>query len=172
MMHARFGTTWFATPAQIVEREVQPLTGKLLASSRPEAVREKFIAGKLPPLETPADYDASGRAVLGPEYTEWSRSAENGMTARTAVEVKEAPLRLVSPLPGTTFLVDPDLPSSGRVLLRASGPEGIHWESNSLKILETDSRTYVVAQEGEHRITARDPVTGQTAETWIRVKML
>jgi penicillin-binding protein 1C len=171
-MHARFGTTWFATPPQIVEREVHPVSGKLLTKSRPDAVREKFIDGKLPPVETPEDYDANGRVVLGPEYAEWSRSAENGMTARTAVEPGETPLRLVSPLPGTTFLVDPDLPSSERVPLKASGPGEIKWECDSLEVRVTDGGIYAIAKEGEHHLIARDPATGRTAETWIRVKTL
>ena len=171
-LHARFGTSWFATPPQIVEREVHPITGKRLATSRPDGVREKFIAGQEPPLEAPEDYDTDGRTVLGPEFAEWSRSAENGMTARTAIEPGEAPLRLVSPLPGTTFLVDPDLPSSGRVPLRASGPGEIRWESNSLEVRESDGHIFAIAKEGEHKLVARDPATGRTAETWIRVKVL
>ncbi|HYR57148.1 MAG TPA: penicillin-binding transpeptidase domain-containing protein, partial [Chthoniobacteraceae bacterium] len=171
-LHARFGTTWFATPSQIVEREVHPITGKLLAAWRPDAVREKFIAGKLPPVESPNDYDANGRVVLGPEFAEWSRSAENGMTARIAIETADVPLRVVAPLPGTTFLVDPDLPSSERVPLRASGPGEVRWTSDSLEVREADGRIFAIAKEGEHRLIARDPATGRTAETWIRVKTL
>lgn len=171
-LHARFGTSWFPTPREIVEREVHPITGKLLTATRLDAVREKFIMGKLPPLENPADYDVGGRAVLGPEYADWSRSAENGMTARTAIESGETPLRLVAPLPGTTFLVDPDLPSSERVPLRASGPGEIKWECESLEVREADGRMFAIAKEGHHKLVARDPATGRTAETWIRVKML
>jgi penicillin-binding protein 1C len=171
-LHTRFGTSWFSTPPQIVERDVHPVTGKLLATPRADAVREKFIATQLPQMESPGDYDAEGRAVLGPEYAEWSRSAQNGMTARTAVEAGDTPLRLESPLPGTTYLVDPDLPSSERVPLRASGPGEIRWTSDSLEVREADGRTFVIAREGDHRIVAHDPATGQTAETWIRVKTL
>ena len=171
-LHARFGTSWFTQPPQIVEREVHPVTGKRLTKTRSEAVREKFIAGQEPPLEGPDDYDADGRAVLGPEFAEWSRSAENGMTARTVLAPGATPLRLVSPLPGTTFLVDPDLPSSVRVPLRASGPGAIRWESKSLEVRESDGRIFAIATEGDHKLIARDPATGQTAETWIRVKLL
>jgi penicillin-binding protein 1C len=94
------------------------------------------------------------------------------MTARTAVEPGATPLRLESPLPGTTFLVDPDLPSSGRVPLRACGPGEIRWESDSLEVREADGRTFAIAKEGDHKLIARDPATGRTAETWIRVKVL
>jgi penicillin-binding protein 1C len=171
-LHARFGTTWFPTPPEIVEREVHPITGKLLGAARTDAVREKFIGSVLPPLETAADYDANGRVVLGPEYSEWSRSAENGLAARTALAANDTELRLVSPLPGTTFLVDPDLPSSARVPLRARGAGEVKWESDSLEVRESDGRIYAIIKEGEHRLRVRDPATGRQAETWIRVKML
>jgi len=171
-LHARFGTSWFPRPPEIIEREVHPVTGKLLAATRADAVRERFVAAQLPPVETPADYDATGKVVLGPEYAEWSQSAQNGMAARTAVEAHDAPLRVESPQPGTTFLVDPDLPSSERVPLRATGPGTITWTSDSLEVREVAGRTFVIAREGEHRITAHDAATGRTVETWIRVKTL
>ncbi len=171
-LHAQFGTSWFPRTPEIVEREVHPVTGKLLAAPRADAVREKFVTGQLPPLESAADYDATGKVILGPEYSEWSASAQNGMTARTAVEDRDVPLRVESPLPGTTFLVDPDLPSSERVPLRATGPGEVTWTSDSLEVREVDGRTFVIAREGEHRITVHDATTGQTVETWIRVKTL
>jgi len=171
-LHVRFGTSWFARPPEIVERDVHPTTGKLLAHPRADGVREKFIAGNLPPIESPSDYDASGRAILGPEYTEWSRSAENGLAARTAVEAAPSELRVLAPLPGTTFLVDPDLPSSARVPLRASAPSGVLWESDSLEVHESGGHIFAVAKEGRHRLIAHDPATGQAAETWIAVKTL
>jgi penicillin-binding protein 1C len=171
-LQAKFGTSWFPQPREIIEREVHPVTGKLLAAPRADAVREKFVAGQLPPLETPADYDATGKVVLGPEYAEWGQSAQNGMAARTAVGVQDAPLRVESPLPGTTFLVDPDLPSSERVPLRATGSGQVTWTSDSLEVREVEGRTFVIAREGEHRIVAHEAETGRTVETWIRVKTL
>jgi penicillin-binding protein 1C len=171
-LHARFGTTWFEQPREIVERDVHPTTGKLLAQPRADALREKFIAGSLPPLESPSDYDAGGRVILGPEYAEWSRSAENGLAGRTAVEAAPGPLRVLAPLPGTTFLVDPDLPSSGRVPLRASAAGAVRWESDSLEMRTSGGQVFAVAKEGRHRLVARDSATGATAETWINVKQL
>jgi penicillin-binding protein 1C len=41
-LHDQYGTSWYARPADIVDRGIDPLTGKL--SSRPDAVNEKFIA--------------------------------------------------------------------------------------------------------------------------------
>jgi penicillin-binding protein 1C len=171
-LHARFGTSWFPQPKQIVTHSVHPLTGKLLAQPRSDGVSEKFVDGNLPGVESPEDYDASGRVILGPEYADWSRGGENGLSQRTAIELESADLQLLSPLPGTTFLLDPDLPSSGRVPLQASSGSAVEWESNSLELQQSGGRTFAVAREGEHRITARDSVSGKRAETWIRVKAL
>ncbi|MDR3721194.1 MAG: penicillin-binding protein 1C [Candidatus Acidoferrales bacterium] len=170
-LHTRFGTTWFATPPEIVEREVHPLTGKLLAHTRDDAVREKFVRGHLPPMESPDDYDIAGRAKLGPEYRAWMESGENRVAARATSE-EDSTLRLEAPAPGTIFVVDPDLPSSGLAPVQASGAAHAVWESDSLSFRESEGHTYAVLREGLHRLTVRDPATGAKAETWIRVKTL
>jgi penicillin-binding protein 1C len=171
-LHARFGTTWFATPAEIVERHVQPLTGHLVAAPRTDAVREKFLHDRLPPLETPADYDAAGRVKLGLEYLTWSQGSEAALGAKTTVATESGELRIVSPLPGTTYLLDPDLPSSARVPLAAQGAGPLAWQSDSLECRVIDGRPMAAVREGEHRLTVRDTATGRSAQTWIRVKAL
>lgn len=169
-LHGRFGTTWFPQPAGVVERTVHPLTGKLLASERPGAVREKLLRDHLPPTESPADYDEMGRVLLGSEYQEWAASAENGLVGHVVGEDRQEVLRLITPRPGTTFFIDPDLPSSRRVAVRAAGVDEPLWESPSVRFDRLDGRTYALLTEGEHRLVVRDPGTGRRAETWIRVK--
>ena len=171
-LHARFGTTWFKTPAGVVARSVHALTGKQVASLHPEAVREKFLAGHLPPRESAADYDEAGRVRLGPEYRAWSESAENMLMTRASCPVNDGVFELVSPRPGTTFLIDPDLPSTRRVAVQARGTDAAVWESASLRFDTSGGRTFAVITEGEHRLVVRDPATGRRAETWIRVKSL
>jgi penicillin-binding protein 1C len=171
-LHSRFGTTWFAPPEQMVERAVHPLTGKLFSASRSDAVREKFLRAHLPPKESAEDYDAAGRVRLAPEYREWCESAENSLGGRAVCREEEGRLRLIAPRPGTTFLIDPDLPSSRRVLVQASAVNAAVWESPSVRFATSDGQTYAFITEGEHRLTVRDPATGQRAETWIRVKSL
>ncbi len=171
-LHVKFGTTWFSTPPQIVERQVQPLSGHLVAEPRPDTVSEKFLRDQLPPLESPDDYDADGRVKLGPEYLAWSQSNEAALTAKASVERNAPELRLVSPLPGTTYLLDPDLPSSGRVPLTAQGIGPLTWRSDSVECRIIDGKPMALLREGEHRLTVRDAATGRTAETWILVKAL
>ncbi len=167
-LHATRGTSWYERPASIVERDVHPLTGKLLASARPDAVREKFLATRLPEMESPTDYDATGKAKLGAEYQDWLASAENSLPTRAIADDAHAALRLLAPLPGSTFLLDPDVPTSRLVMLRAEGHGPLIWESATLRC--NDEHAEIV--EGEHRIGVTDPATGEHAETWIRVKSL
>jgi penicillin-binding protein 1C len=163
-LHTRFGTSWFTAPPGIVEAEVHPLTGHRVASG---GVRERFLGDHLPPMESPADYDAQGQAILGPEYAQWLASPEGNAGTRAAVPAHDA-LRIVSPAPGTTFVIDPDLPTSRRVPLLATGASSIRWESDSMECHDNEA----ILTEGDHKLFAIDPSTGARAETWIRVKQL
>jgi penicillin-binding protein 1C len=171
-LRSQFGTSWYATPPQIVEREVHPLTGKLLAQSRPEGVREKFVRDRLPPVESPSDYDAEGHVKLGSEYTEWLASAENSLAGRVTNPAAAFELRVVSPRAGSVYVIDPDVPTSRRLLLVATGPSGLRWESPSLECHAGPDGTFATAVDGEHKITVIDPQSGKRAETWIRVRSL
>jgi penicillin-binding protein 1C len=168
-LHATRGTSWFERPMSIVERDVHPLTGKLLAHSRADSVREKFVATQLPDTESAQDYDASGKVKLGVEYQEWLAGAENSLPTRATMhESARAKLHLVAPIPGTTFLLDPDVPTSLRVSLVATGSGPLVWESATLRCADGTADL----TEGEHRIRVSDPATGERADTWIRVKSL
>jgi penicillin-binding protein 1C len=170
-LHRRFGTTWFERPATVVEHPVHPLTGHLSDGPRAGAVMEKFIAGGLPQPGSPDDFDSAGRVKLGPEYTEWAASVDNQLRDRVVVE-GAGQLHLVSPQPGSTFLIDPDVPSSGLVPLVASGSGRVRWESATLALREQGGRTFAVAVEGRHELVARDPESGRTVTTWVVVKAL
>ena len=170
-LHRRFGTTWFERPAGIVERAVHPLTGRLLSSPRADAVVEKFSSVCLPQIECEADYDAGGRVKLGAEYSEWAASVDNQLRDRVVLE-DAGRLHLVSPQPGSTFLLDPDVPSSGLVPLVASGSGRLIWDSPTLAMRKQAGRMFAVAVEGRHELTARDEEAGQTVTTWVVVKAL
>ena len=132
-LHSTRGTSWYRTPSGIVERAVHPLTGKLLADSDPRGVREKFLARALPPAESPLDYDHDGKVGLGPEYAEWFQSGENGLADRVTLATN-SPLRITSPLPGSIYVVDPDIPSSRSIPLAVTGAGRVSWRSDSLRV--------------------------------------
>jgi penicillin-binding protein 1C len=170
-LHQRYGTTWYATPANIVECQVHPITGKRLSEARTgpgfEAIREKFVASNLPSFESAASPSA---VLLGNEYRDWLASSDNWLGRRAVVAPAQNSLRITFPLPGTTVYLDPDLPEHGRrIFVRAEGPEKLEWQSDSLRITQEGSRQVALLTEGHHQITVRDPVTGDAAQTWINV---
>ncbi len=171
-LHTTLGTSWYDRPSAIVERDVHPITGKLLAAPREGSVREKFCLDHLPPAESADDYDAAGLAKLGLEYQAWLASSANSLPTRATIDRAHNALRLVAPLPGTTFILDPDVPTSAQVPLVATGAQDLVWQSETLHCANADGHASAAAVEGDHRITVRDPSTGEHAETWIRVKSL
>jgi membrane carboxypeptidase/penicillin-binding protein PbpC len=171
-LHAAKGTSWYRTPSQIVERTVHPLTGRLLPDGDPRGVREKFVAGNLPLTEQPSDYAADGKVKLGSEYFEWAASAENSLRSATVVAGAESALRITSPLPGSIYLIDPDVHSSGQIPLVAAGGAQLIWESDSLRCATTNGSAFAQAAPGTHRIRVIDPATGRRAEVEIAVRSL
>jgi penicillin-binding protein 1C len=178
-LHESYGMTWYATPTNIVECWIHPVTGKRLsqppALPRPGAVREKFIVSNLPPLEGPDDYEAAGirpqHAVrLGGEYRDWLASGDNWLGDRAVLAPSHSELRILFPPPGTILYLDPDLPQQGRrIVLRNTGSENVQWESDSLELAREGARQVALLIEGRHRIVARDPITGAQANTWVEV---
>lgn len=170
-LHHRFGTTWYDRPSQIVDDRIHPITGHRVPPEFVGGLKERFVADNLPPMESSQDYDANGRVLLSAEYAAWAASADNQLRDRVAI-AGGAGLHLVSPAPGATFLLDPDVPSSFLVPLIATGAEGVIWESETLKFRDQAGQRFAIAAEGEHKLTARDPQSGKTVTTWIRVKGL
>ena len=170
-LHSSRGTSWYRTPPEIVERNIHPLTGKLLAADDSRAIREKFLAHHLPPDESQHDYGQDGKVSLGPEYAQWFQSGENGLADRATLAT-DSPLRITSPLPGSVYVVDPDVPSTRRIPLAANGGTQMRWESESLTCRSEPGADFAVAAEGEHRIVVTDLASGRHAETWIRIRSL
>jgi penicillin-binding protein 1C len=108
-LHDRFGTTWFNAPPNVVQCDVDPLTGKRLASRRKDSRTDKFLGENPPALESPSNYDERGRAILDPRYSEWLTNEGYSLGDRLAIRQEPGVLRILAPVPGTTFVIDPDL---------------------------------------------------------------
>jgi len=181
-LHQHYGTTWYSAPTNVVACWVHPLTGKRLDQAgpraSPDAIREVFVASNLPPLESPADYEAGNAhyphlrpAVrLGSEYRDWLGSGDNWLGDRAVLAATRNLLRVLFPPPGTICYLDADLPQQGRRLrLRADGPDNLRWQSASLPIAQEGGRHIALLTEGHHQLTVRDPLTGAQADTWVQV---
>jgi penicillin-binding protein 1C len=171
-LHAQKGTTWYRRPLAIVERNVHPLTGKLLADGDQRGVREEFVPENLPPAERADEYDSFRRVKLPNEYNDWFASAENGLRDRAVLANSREELRITAPLAGSTYLVDPDVLSSRRIPLVAVGGGKLAWHSDSLHCARQDGDEVAMAEEGEHRIIVTDVETGRSAQVQISVRSL
>ena len=171
-LHAQRGTSWYERPANIVERTVHPLTGKLLAHDDARGVREKFAADQLPPAESVEDYDTIGRVKLPNDYSEWFASAENALSAQAFVAGDAPQLRILSPLEGSNYVLDPDVHSSGRIPLRAVGGKRLKWESDSLALEDRGDTAIALGEPGTHRIVVTDEESGSRASVAINVTSL
>jgi penicillin-binding protein 1C len=168
-LHAQYGTSWFAQPAGIVERPIDPLTGKLHPLQT--AVNEKFMAHILPPSTGVGDSDETGRLCLGPEYREWLAGPDNWLAGRVVLRDVASRLRVTFPLPGTVLFLDSDLPERGRLLhLAVEGSDKAEWSSDSLECRRQDGQSVALLALGRHKLAVRDPRTGATQRTWIEVK--
>ena len=81
--------------------------------------------------------------------------------------------QILSPLPGSTYFLDPDLPDGGsRLALRAQGSGPLRWRCDTLPCNPVGDRTVAVLKKGRHRLTVTDGKADRPAETWIVVKSL
>lgn len=170
-LHASKGTGWYPEPPALRRAMVDPLTGHRLGAGVPGARPEVFLGDAMPPWSRPDDRDEWGRVRLSLEYADWAASADNRWGDRIVVGAGAGgdPLRVLSPVPGTVFFLDDDLPASAqRIGLRASAD--CRWRCASLSLDERSGRTQASLALGRHRLEAVDPRTGRQAETWIEVR--
>jgi penicillin-binding protein 1C len=172
-VHQEFATSWYPRPRGVIEENIHPLTGKLVSPNSMEAVKEKFLAGARPEAESPNDYDAHGRIKLGPEYRDWLTSNPTSSLGQfSCSNLKSEVLSVVSPLPGTVYYLDPDLPQSDELALKTNAVGAVVWQSPTLQCVARAGETLAHLREGRHQIILRNPKTGAQAETWIVVKAL
>lgn len=178
-LDVRMGSEWYARPETQVELEVDPLTGKpvpgRLAGRRPvrrEVFRRELAPG---PLDGEGSYDAEGRVLLSRDYAGWLAGPYNWVgTAAVAVDLpgEAGAFGIVSPLPGTRLLLDPDLPGEGRrLLLRTTRPAAeVRWESATLEVRPWERGAAVMLEPGRHELRAVHEPTGAEAVTHVEVR--
>jgi penicillin-binding protein 1C len=179
-LDARWPSPWFERPPEVIEMEVDPLTGRprpqRLAGKRP-VIMEKFLRENAPdPQSGESLYDGEGRVLLPRSYAAWLAGPDNWLGSAAAASAFEpsGELRILAPLDGATVLLDPDLPDSGRrLLLRSTSPaEDTEWTSATLRIESTVRGAIALLEPGDHTLTARSARTGETRQTTFRVRRL
>lgn len=163
-LHETRGTSWFERPEGLTTCRIHPFTGRLAAKDHPGCIDEKCLWP--PDPSRPEDFDTNSRVVLPNEYAAWLASPQNALGDLVTCAQASSALRVLHPQPGTTYYLDPDLPAdSQRIHLRAEAPGKIDWSSETLTI-EGDG---IRLRPGRHVLTATDPATGRSEDTWIEV---
>ncbi len=179
-LHQSQQPTWFERPAGLIDITIDSRTGKLLPpSSYPDnrhARRDLAPPGTLPLPAVSSDYDADGKAILDPTYTEWFKSKYNqrlaDLTLASQLSATE-PLRIISPAEGSTFLLDPEIPSGSDRLRPITNLPGIaKWTCETLVIEPADPEPIIYLKIGTHILTAKDQKTGTAHRITIHVKSL
>jgi penicillin-binding protein 1C len=166
----RFGTSWYEQPATVVSHNVHPLTGRLTEITN--GVAELFIKDQLPPMETVGDYSETGCVLLAGEYQSWFDSSENHLRDRVEIRPATGVARILSPIQGTVYFLDPDLPASSREIPLRSTSRQLSWKCESLECREGAGESVALMKPGRHLLTASDPATGLELKTWIEVRKL
>lgn len=164
--------TWYDDPEGIVRVPIDPRIGKRLGPQSPPSRlsrEEPLFASNLPPVATTADYDSKKRAILPADYKAWIGTRENWLGNQvTCGEAPPSTLRIVHPVPGLTIRLDPDLPGSQELLLKAQ-PAADTWTCPTLRIEQRDGRWFARPTEGTHRITATlGPESASTTITVVK----
>jgi penicillin-binding protein 1C len=169
MLHLQeqHGSSWYREPSGIGRCWIDPLTGREVTKESARAVEEIFAFRPEPARSQ--DYDGMNRVRLPVEYRAWLESDQN--TFITAAQATGKRLRILHPLPGSFYFVDPDLPAKDqRLYLSAESSGSLEWKSASLDCRTKGEKTSIVLREGRHEITAYDRTTGESASTWIEVR--
>ncbi len=161
-LHETFDTTWFEEPPNIIHAKIDPRTGHRLDEKAPlpRVSREDvFISGTEPRLAAESDYESTtGRAYLGPEYSNWLAQGNlwaTGLLCQRPDAAPSGPPQVISPKDGTVLFLDPDLGHEGRrLLLQAQQGNNVRWTSPTLRIETEDGRTYAWLEPGRHMIHA------------------
>lgn len=177
-LHRGSTPTWFAKPAGLVDIRIDPRNGRTVspAAEDPRFLNDIAPADRVPPPATAGDYDAEGKALLGPAYAAWFESRHNQRRGELAMDPAPPviePLRILTPTEGMTLLLDPEIPSgSSRLRPVTNLPGTARWSSPTLRVEDSSPEPVIHLTPGTHVLVATDPRTGESTRITIQVKAL
>ncbi len=151
--------------SRLTRREVCSITGLLPVASSPGVVNEWFLAGT-EPVQKASHYwrlvHGQMELVLPSEYTLWCRSGQNHLGARIE---DNTPLKIVSPAPNATYMIDPHLPrwqQALRLIASANPADELDWKVDEKPLAFSNDGYFWPLIEGQHKIEVSGP-TGRAA---------
>lgn len=169
-LREQFGpTSWYQTPAGLELIHIDPRTGKRITSQSPAtrlSQTDWLLSSSLPPPASSTDYDAQGRAFLPPEYAAWLTSSDNWLADLVTLGSEPQALRVVQPLDGAVYHIDPDLPNQGRRLsLQATaGYPTASWSSPTLNVSGGPDQWTATLTPGTHLVRLHRAPGAPTAQ--------
>jgi penicillin-binding protein 1C len=176
LAHSVSTPSWFARPSDVMEIRIDPRNGRLVPADNAKALTDIAPRHRIPQAARPSDFDAEGRALLGPTYAAWFHGSHNLRRHELALDsaaVAIEPLRVITPAHGATLLLDPEIPSgSDRLRPVTNLPGTARWSSSTLRIEEGLPEPLIYLSPGTHTLTATDPRTGTAQHITLHVKRL
>jgi penicillin-binding protein 1C len=178
LLHRKHAPTWFTRPDGLVDIHVDSRIGKLVPvdPQNPHVRADLAPVNQLPPIATVADFDSTGKALLGPVYAAWFASRHNhrmGEVALDSAPVLLEPLKIITPADGITLLLDPEMPSgSDKFRPVTNFPGAARWTSPTLRIDGAVSEPVIHLAPGTHTLTATDSRTGVSQVITVHVKAM
>lgn len=127
---------------------------------------------RLPLPVSSQDYHPDKRALLSLNYAEWFQSDDNVKGHAFALSdsrpVATLNLQCLTPLPGATYYLDPELPGSTDQLKLIANLPNVTWTSGTLGI----SGEKATLTPGIHQLQLTHPETGQTISCEFKVEEL
>lgn len=161
-LHQNHKPSWFDRPKDMVDCHVHIHTGKRIPNNTSETTLLTLPRNQLPLTYQQTDFDDQGRTLLDIQYADWmkqegDRNSFAITTENTHLVTEKAPLSILSPSREAKYLLDPDLPSYGQILmLKTDFPGKTTWTSPTLKINQSKSSNTVILKPGEHKIILTD----------------
>ena len=161
-LHQDHPPKWFNQPQGMITCHIDPHTGKRHATMSERTLCIMLPKNRLPLPSRDTDYDSSKRVLLDNRYAEWfeqeADKARFVLRKTNEPETLKLPLRILSPSREAEYLLDPDLPGSGRKLhLNTDFPGEFSWRSDTLTITHKDGQYTAILAPGKHTVTLRDP---------------
>jgi penicillin-binding protein 1C len=169
-LHRDHQPRWLERPHGLVEVTIDPLTGKRTSTPGSSAL---VPADRLPLFASAADRDEGGRVLLDSSYSEWLASPHNrrrDVFALAPDRPAEAPLRILAPRDGTTYVLDPELPNGGTLHLATNLPGEADWSCETLEVSTGGAEGMVKLKPGNHILIATDKRNGGKQDVTITVE--
>lgn len=161
---------WLERPEGLLDVAIDRITGKASDSS---ASVEIIPSDRRPLPASSADRDAKGHVLLDSSYSEWFNSPHNRRRSHFTLadnREAEAPLRILAPRDGATYVLDPELPNGGLLHLSTNLPGLAQWSCETLDLNPGNAEPIARLKSGEHTLVATDRRSGTKREVRIRVE--